>query len=416
MVLSRRRLLFALASITPATAADFAPLLGEAARAKRSWRPMLEYLANLHRRGTHPPQPPFPYEWEEIGTGYQVRAFGHWDIVHQILDVLPAMPEHALNQLRNNVANQQDDGMIPGAIRVEIPHRDPPRWHRTASHPPLWPLAVEAWASATGAAIPEIFVSAAKRQIAWFEANRAARPIGAWYTRVHWESGIDDDLRQPFGDATSPRQAFLDATCHLFGLYDAAARWSGEASYRDKANAVRDYVRGELFDARQGCFYDAWAVRDPRRRVESFVTIWPLVYGLATNDQAASVIDRHLLNPRRFFAEHPIRTVARDDPKFDLLMWRGPSWNSMTYWAARGCLRYGRRDAARKLAEAALDSTAHEFARTGTIWEFYHPDGGPPESLRREVVEPFGTPRRDYAGHNPLFALARLAGRSPARL
>jgi hypothetical protein len=56
----------------------------------------------------------------------------------------------------------------------------------------------------------------------------------------------------------------------------------------------------------------------------------------------------------------------------------------MTYWAARGCLRYGRADAARALLEASLDDSAAQFDRTGTIWEYYHPDGGHPEILARK--------------------------------
>ena len=96
------------------------------------------------------------------------------------------------------------------------------------------------------------------------------------------------------------------------------------------------------------------------------------------------MIDEHLLNPKEFFAPHPIATVALSDPKFELRMWRGPAWNCMTYWAARGCLRYGRPDAARRLLEAALDATAIQFGRTGTIWEFYHPQVGDQESLFRK--------------------------------
>ncbi len=56
----------------------------------------------------------------------------------------------------------------------------------------------------------------------------------------------------------------------------------------------------------------------------------------------------------------------------------------------------------------ALDASARQFERTGTIWEFYHPRGGKPEDLEREVSPPAGTPHRDYVGHNPLLAMARL--------
>ncbi|MCF6268471.1 MAG: amidohydrolase family protein [Melioribacteraceae bacterium] len=67
---------------------------------KKEWQPMLKYVADLHERSTHPATYPFDYEWEEIGPGYVYGpAFGHWDVVHQIIDVLPSYPTHALHQL-----------------------------------------------------------------------------------------------------------------------------------------------------------------------------------------------------------------------------------------------------------------------------------------------------------------------------
>jgi putative isomerase len=132
------------------------------------------------------------------------------------------------------------------------------------------------------------------------------------------------------------------------------------------------------------------------------------VAGAATAEQARRVIDENLLHPGRFFAPHPISTVALSDPRFEQRMWRGPTWNSMTYWAALGCLRYGRADAARRLAERAVDACAAQFDRTGTIWEFYDPLGGDPRALARKPQTRHNAPCPDYLGHNPILALARL--------
>jgi hypothetical protein len=79
----------------------------------------------------------------------------------------------------------------------------------------------------------------------------------------------------------------------------------------------------------------------------------------------------------------------------------------MTYWAARGCVRYGRPDAARQLLEKALDATATVFQQTGTVWEFYDADLGDQKTLYRK---PKGRhiPCVDYLGHNPLFAMTDL--------
>lgn len=71
---------------------------------KPEWQPVLDYVSRLRQQSLQPARPPLPWSWENIGPGYCYGpAFGHWDIVHAILDVLPAEPAHALNQLRNNL-------------------------------------------------------------------------------------------------------------------------------------------------------------------------------------------------------------------------------------------------------------------------------------------------------------------------
>jgi len=164
-------------------------------------------------------------------------------------------------------------------------------------------------------------------------------------------------------------------------------------------------VRRELFDTKTGFFHDAWSICQSGRRTMAFEGIWPVVVGLADDAQAARVLD-HLADPDEFLTTHPITTVAANDPAFELRMWRGPAWNSMTYWAATAARRYGRSELARTLLERALDDTAVQFDRTGTVWEFYHPLGGRPEDVKRKPNRDF--PSRDYVGHNPLIAMATM--------
>jgi putative isomerase len=80
----------------------------------------------------------------------------------------------------------------------------------------------------------------------------------------------------------------------------------------------------------------------------------------------------------------------------------------MTYWAARGAARYGRREEPRTLLEAALDDTAAQYKRTGTVWELYAPDGGKPEDLTRKPQTKRNLPFAEDLRHNPLLAMARL--------
>lgn len=395
-------------------AALHAALVREAAlRVKPAWRPMMLNLAELHGRSILPAVGHFKYPYQSIGPGYENgRIFGHIDLTHERLDTVRARPEHVRNQIRNELAGQQANGMIPGIIWFDPAGQ--PTWKNFKSFPPIWVVSAEAYVDQTGdEAFLRECLEALRRQIGWFEAERGLPNGGFYYldqVNDNWESGMDEGIR--YHPRPAELSAAVDACAHVYMLYDHASRWSrrvGEpaGTWERKAQALRDYIRTALWDEDTGFFYDAWVVRDPSKRHLAFEGMWPVVVGAATSEQAVRVIDEHLLNPKEFFTPHPVATVAISDPRFELRMWRGPAWNCMTYWAARGCLRYQRAGAARRLLEAALDATALQFERTGAVWEFYHPLLGDQGALQRKPTAR-KDPCRDYIGHNPLFAMAAL--------
>lgn len=383
---------------------------------------MLLYAVELHRRSTHPAAPPFTNEWEEIGPGYGYGpAFGHWDVVHEILDLLPTEPERALTQLLNDIRLQDDAGFIPGAIWMpgspgSRGHGGRAAWDRGAQgHPPVWVVAADAYlALHPSRELMQEFYDRAVKQIGWFDAHRKATPEGYFYNDIllgKWESGVDEGIR--FDDAARGNFACVDTTAHVFQLCHYAAQWAAalglpSTPWAGRAAALQTFIQTQLYDADTHFFYDSWAVSNPKMRHLAFEGLWPLYVGAASPAQAGRIIDQYVLNPQAFFTPHPIASVGAGDPKFELRMWRGPAWNSMTYWTAQACVRYGRPDAARKLLEAALDNTAVQFAKTGKIWEFYHPYGGNPADLARKPHTKQNQPWPDYLGHNPLLAMARL--------
>jgi hypothetical protein len=373
---------------------------------------MLCYVANLHSKSIRPAIPPFPHAYEEIGPGYCYGpAFGHWDIVHAILDALCLDPEHGRRQIENNLAAQHDDGFLPGVIWIRD-HKA--SWESNQGHPPVWVFAVQEYVDLHGPEILPFSYKALVRQIRWFEKQRRAQGNGFFYTDIlnqKWESGVDEGIR--FLQVQPGPFACVDATSHVYAMYRHAQRWGKELGelhleFEEKGDKLESFIQRDLFVEETGFFHDVWAARDPTLRCLSYEGMWPVVVGAATPDQAARVIEGSLLNPERFLTKHPISTVCVADPRFELRMWRGPAWNSMTYWAARGCANYRAFSAARKLLEMALDDSAKQFERTGTIWEFYHPHGGSQEEVRRKPHTTFNVPCRDYLGHNPLWAMARL--------
>lgn len=384
---------------------------------KSKWRPMLKYVAELHRKSTHPAIYPFEYEWEEIGPGYIYGpAFGHWDIVHQSLDVMSFFPEHSLHQLLNDIKNQEPNGLVPGSIWMPgLPSgRDSVSWSKNvAGHPPVWVVAVQDYMDLTAdKSHLKDFFTALVRQITWFENSRKAEDEGFYYNDIllkEWESGVDEGIR--FDKTDMGKWACIDGTCHVYQLYHYATLWAQESGinsgfFERRESELLKFIQTRLYASDDASFYDIWAIKDRSLRSLAYENLWPLIVGAATREQADKIIDRYILNPEIFLTSHPISSVGKKDPKFELRCWRGPAWNSMTYWVARGCLRYGRKDAAKILLEKALDDSARQFEATGTIWEFYHPFGGNPSDLKRKPQTKFNIPCKEYLGHNPLIAMA----------
>jgi putative isomerase len=402
---------------------------------KPEWRPMLQYTVDLHIADTHPAEPPFQYPWEDTGRGYGYGpGTGHWDLVHEIIDVLPAAPQHAREQLLNDIHLQLPSGFLPGLywMRKSSPDRKDPRiyddantkFSPTQGNPPVWVVAADDYLKQTGndRALMAEFLKTARLQLGWFERERRAQPEGFLYLDVvnhKWESGVDQGIRfdaSGLASAHPASTACVDATAQVYQEYMYAARWAhllgmDATELERRAGVLRTFIQTRLWDPQNGFFYDSWVLDGSVKglaRTNSFEGIWPVVVGAATPAQAQRVIIEWLLRKDRFFTPHPISTVAASDPKFELRMWRGPVWNSMTYWAARGALRYGRPDAAHKLLEPALDDTAAQFTRTGKLWEFYSPFDGHPEDLKRKPETSRNLPFTDYLGHNPLLAMARM--------
>ena len=393
----------------------FSALIEEAGKPEfKLWRGVLRHLAMLHEGAMYEnPASPAPYPLETLGAGYYFNpAFGHWDLTYTLLDSCPVMPEHTLRQLENMISFQQEDGFMPGAVffRGEPPV---PTWYST--FPPVWPLAADEYTRCAkdDRAVKLCYLPLLK-QIKWFEENRRAKGCGFFFKDMiepqNWESGVDESVRC---EMVQERGKFpdIDATALVRLLYDAAARWSkmlgrDDSLFIRKRDELDQVIRNRFFCDETGFFHDAYLL-DRNIRYRALTGIWALTCGAATQEQANRVIDGSLLDSECFFTEHPLPFIAVNEPYFELKMWRGGAWNSFTWMAVLGCLRYGRRDAALKIAERVLHWSCVQYLRTGTVWEFYHPFGKSPLEMRRKHA-PWLLPCREYLGHNPLFCFARL--------
>jgi len=152
----------------------------------------------------------------------------------------------------------------------------------------------------------------------------------------------------------------------VLGMEEQAAEWDRQAG------ALVQRMIDHLWDEEAGVF---WALRDHRRvRVLTPFNLYPLITGRLNRSMSDRLVT-HLLSPDEFWANFPIPTVARNDPKYDPeRMWRGPAWMNINYLFIEGLERSGYPDVARSLRDKTLDL----IMRHGDIYEYYNPETSDP--------------------------------------
>ena len=384
---------------------------------QEKWKPLLLATLALCERCMRSPSEAidhtFPHPWMELGPGYVYGpAFGHWDIVHSSFNLVRDDPDEAVRQLENDLSLLCDDGRLIGAIFFRNARRED---NSIITHPPLWVfLADELFRLHGDTALLRTCLTALTKQIAWFERERQTEDGGFYYHDVHakrlWECGVDESIR--YKDLAPCVKACIDATAHVYALYDNAYRWSvilgcEQEEYKAKREALGEYIRTRMYNEGTGWFYDEFATTEERELVEAIDGAWPMVVGACNEEQARRVVE-HLMSEELFFTEHPLAMVAISSPRFKPQMWQGCAFNSFTFWFAYGMYKNGFYAECKRVIERALDATARAYEETGKLWEFYHPEGLSPLAAARKPHTPFNTPCPDYIGHNPLLALYHL--------
>lgn len=162
---------------------------------------------------------------------------------------------------------------------------------------------------------------------------------------------------------------------------DPAAQrtWQEERSRR--AAAVQD----ACWDRRTGFFLEVDVVagtRLPVRSLAAYLTLWA---GVATPDQAVTLVRAlpDFAGPGGLaFTD---RVHGSPHPEWDHLQWQFPTaWPPAQVWVAQGLLRYGYLDQARALARSFVANQVQTWERTGALWEKYHAVAGGVEQLPLE--------------------------------
>jgi len=198
-----------------------------------------------------------------------------------------------------------------------------------------------------------------------------------------YESGLDNSPMYD-GAPFDPKTGRMNvADVGLMSLYvcdcQALSEIASMLGRPSEAQELRD--RGEhyraslqtLWDEKMGIFLNRnLDTGAPLSRL-SPTNLYPLLARAATPEQAARMVNEHLLNPAEFWGEWVIPSIARSDPAFkDQDYWRGRIWGPMNYLVYLGLLNYDQPLARRELARKSLALFNKEWSAKGHVHENYN--------------------------------------------
>jgi neutral trehalase len=176
------------------------------------------------------------------------------------------------------------------------------------------------------------------------------------------ESGLDNSPM--YDHATyNPQTHMLEyADVGLMSMYiadcDALAQIAEILNKPDMARELKDRaVRYRtklqtLWDPKAGIFLNKDLHTGQFNIRLSPTNFYPMMAHAATPEQAHTMIEKHLLNPKEFWGQWVIPSIERDDPAFhDQNYWRGRIWGPMNYLVYLGLCNYDDPRVREELAE-----------------------------------------------------------------
>ncbi|MFQ3671490.1 MAG: trehalase family glycosidase [Verrucomicrobiia bacterium] len=167
--------------------------------------------------------------------------------------------------------------------------------------------------------------------------------------------------------------ADCDALADLAALLQKSAE---ERELRTRAEAYRAAL-GRLWCEDAGIFLNLRLDTGEFSRRISPTCFYPLLARAATPAQARRMMDEHFLNPRKFFGEWMLPSIARDDAAYgDNTYWRGRIWAPLNFLVYLGLCQYDLPAEREILREKSAKLILKEWQAKGHVYENYNAETG----------------------------------------
>ena len=216
--------------------------------------------------------------------------------------------------------------------------------------------------------------------------NRSYRGIGN-LKGAKWESGLDNSPL--YDDIVYDRAThqMLLADVGLLSLYINDCRSLSEiaavlgrtevAQELDERAAKYSRMLGTLWDAGSGLYLNRDLLTGEFSPRLSPTLFYPLLAKVPAQDQAARMIKEHFYNPKEFWGEFIMPSIARNDPAFkDNHYWRGRIWAPMNFLVYLGLRNYDLPEARKDMVERSENLLLKSWLGERHVYENYNAETG----------------------------------------
>lgn len=201
------------------------------------------------------------------------------------------------------------------------------------------------------------------------------------------ESGLDNSpLYDDIGfDDQSGRLQVADAglnglyvaDCHALARIAEQLGRSTEAAELNARAVEYTALLSTLWDDASGIFLNRRTDSGEFVRRLAPTNFYPLLGRAATPQQAERMIAEHFYNPREFWGDWIMPSIARSDPAYvDQDYWRGRIWGPMNLLVYLGMRNYDLAPARADMAKKSRQLLLKEWRETGHVHENYNADSG----------------------------------------
>ena len=202
-----------------------------------------------------------------------------------------------------------------------------------------------------------------------------------------WESGLDNSTMYddaPY-DSTTRLQGLADVGLMSFYIADCKALGdiATELGKRDIASELEQRAQKytaslkTLWNEKFGLYLNKRLDNEAFSYRLSPTLFYPMLAGVASQQQAERMIKEHFYNPKEFWGAWIMPASARNDPHYkDNTYWRGRIWAPMNFLVYLGMRNYNLPKAKKDLVAKSKDLLLKSWRSHRYIYENYNADTG----------------------------------------